>query len=71
MTCSMLPRAVDLIKIMPHSFLRISIQERELYLGGFIKNVFSTGLHSDAYSSISFKLGIILDTPKPYSFTPV
>ena len=39
----------------------IDIQERELYFGVFIKNMFRTGMRSDTYEPNYFKLGMMID----------
>ena len=37
-------------------------QGRDFSLGAYVKYAFHTGLRSDAYEPISFKLGMIIDT---------
>ena len=55
-------RPVCLMKFFLTLLHAVSIQRRVLYLDGVIKKyTLNTGLHSDAYELISFKLGRMID----------
>ena len=46
-------------------------KRKRSYLGGFVRNTFKTGLLSDAFKSVSFRFGLMLDSAILYSFIPV
>ena len=70
MKFSMLPRLVCLLKLELNLLHMIKIQGRELYLQDFVMDVFDTGWHPDAFDSISFKIGVLIDTSIVYSLIP-
>ena len=62
MECGVLLRPIGVrnpILLLPWPF---NIQGKEPYLCGFVKKKFNIGLYSDIYRSISFKLGMKIET---------
>ena len=62
MKFGLLPQPVGLLKLMLNLFHVMNVQGRELYLRGFVKYIFNSGFHLDAYELISFKLDLMIDT---------
>ena len=67
----MRPWPVKLFELMQNLVHTIAVQGRKLYLGGFMKNTFHIGLHSDAYGPIPSKAGVMIDLTSLYSLIPV
>ena len=68
---SMLLQPVGLLKVIQNLFCAINIQEREPYLGEWMKYAFNIDLRSNTFGPISFKLGMMIDTTALYGLIPV